>query len=86
MRIAQLTTFVMGSAWRNLTFLKLTTDENGNLAPWYHTHDDVPDRIDPQALTRVTDFVVALSRLIDREASRTIGSGAASPTATAERV
>src|SRR5262245_9009863 len=26
-RIAQLAVFVMGSAWRNLTFLKLTTDE-----------------------------------------------------------
>src|SRR2546423_13001199 len=26
-KIAQLSTFVMGSAWRNLTFLKLTTDE-----------------------------------------------------------
>ena len=27
MKIANLTTFVMGSVWRNLTFLKLTTDE-----------------------------------------------------------
>src|SRR3989442_13778329 len=26
-KIAQLSTFVMGSAWRNLTFLKLSTDE-----------------------------------------------------------
>ena len=23
-----------------------TTDENGNLAPWYHTHDDIPERVD----------------------------------------
>ncbi len=27
MRISQLSILVMGSAWRNLTFLKLTTDE-----------------------------------------------------------
>jgi hypothetical protein len=47
-----------------------TTDEGGNLAPWYHTEDDVPDRIDPEALTRATDFVVGLARLLDREAGR----------------
>jgi hypothetical protein len=64
-----------------------TTDENGNLARWYHTHDDVPDRVDSAALHRATDFVVALSRLIDREAGRTVGTVASSPpTAAAERV
>jgi Peptidase family M28 len=47
-----------------------TTDEDGNLAPWYHTHDDVPDRVDPGALSRATDFVVGLARLIDRDAGR----------------
>jgi hypothetical protein len=47
-----------------------TTDENGNLAPTYHTHDDVPDRVDPEALSRATDFLVALIRLVDREAGR----------------
>jgi hypothetical protein len=65
-----------------------TTDDGGNLAPWYHTHDDVPDRVDSTALHRATDFVVALSRLIDREAGRnavTPGSAAQSA-ATAERV
>src|SRR4051812_39088633 len=34
-----------------------TTDPDGNLAPWYHTHEDVPDRVDPEALTRATEFV-----------------------------
>jgi hypothetical protein len=48
-----------------------TTDEDGNLAPWYHTHDDTPDRVDPDALTRASDFVVSLARLLDREAGRT---------------
>jgi hypothetical protein len=47
-----------------------TTDSNGNLAPWYHTHDDTPDRVDSEALTEATDFVVALARLIDRDAGR----------------
>jgi hypothetical protein len=64
-----------------------TTDEKGNLAPWYHTHDDVPDRVDPAALHRATDFIVALSRLIDRDAGRTVTTLAGSPPpATAERV
>jgi Peptidase family M28 len=57
-----------------------TTDEDGNLAPWYHTHDDVPERVDSKALTRASDFVVSLVRLIDREAGRT-----AAPQPSAER-
>jgi hypothetical protein len=63
-----------------------TTDTNGNLAPWYHTHEDVPERVDSAALGHATDFVVALSRLIDREASRTVGAAPAQAAATAERV
>jgi hypothetical protein len=62
-----------------------TTDEEGNLAPWYHTDDDVPERVDGEALSRATDFLVSLVRLIDRDAGR----GAAHsqpPAATAERV
>jgi hypothetical protein len=49
-----------------------TTDADGNLAPWYHTEDDVPDRVDADALTRATGFVIALARLLDREAGRVI--------------
>jgi hypothetical protein len=63
-----------------------TTDADGNLAPWYHTHDDVPERVDSAALGHATDFVVALSRLIDREASRTVGAAPAQAGATAQRV
>ncbi len=48
-----------------------TTDGDGNLAPWYHTHDDVPERVDSETLTRATEFVVSLARLLDREAGRT---------------
>jgi hypothetical protein len=47
-----------------------TTDADGNLAPWYHTHDDLPERVDSAALHQATDFLVALSRLIGREAGR----------------
>jgi hypothetical protein len=53
-----------------------TTDEDGNLAPWYHTHDDVPDRVDPDALSRATEFVVGLARLIDRDAGRVLSQDA----------
>jgi Peptidase family M28 len=63
-----------------------TTDATGNLATWYHTHDDVPERVDSAALGHATDFVVALSRLIDREASRTVGAAPAQAGATAQRV
>src|SRR3954454_25331323 len=50
-----------------------TTDTDGNLAPWYHTHDDIPDRVDAAALTRATDFLLSLARLIDRGAARGAG-------------
>jgi Peptidase family M28 len=56
-----------------------TTDADGNLAPWYHTHDDVPENVDSTVLHRATDFVVSLSRLIDREAGRTAGAPPAAP-------
>src|SRR4051794_16314062 len=65
-----------------------TTDADGNLAPWYHTHDDVPDRVDAEALTGATDFLVSLVRLIDRDAGRRAGASSASQpaAAAAERV
>ena len=64
-----------------------TTDPDGNLAPWYHTLDDVPERVDSTALTRATEFVVALARLIDRDAGRQAGATSTAQTpAAAERV
>jgi peptidase M28-like protein len=53
-----------------------TTDENGNLAPWYHTEQDTPDRVDTASLDRAVDFVVGLARLIDRDTARRPGSAA----------
>jgi hypothetical protein len=65
-----------------------TTDPNGNLAPWYHTHDDTPERVDSEALTGATDFIIALARLIDRDAGRRASADSVTepPAATAERV
>jgi Peptidase family M28 len=63
-----------------------TTDADGNLAPWYHTHDDVPERVDAEALTRATDFLVSLARLIDRDAGRGTATATQPPAATAQRV
>ena len=69
-----------------------TTDAEGNLAPWYHTHEDTLERVDAAALTRATEFVVGLARLLDREAGRrrpvtTSAAASASPaSATANRV
>jgi hypothetical protein len=60
-----------------------TTDADGNLAPWYHTHDDVPERVDLTALDQATDFVVSLARLIDRDAGRTEVPTQTDPRATA---
>jgi hypothetical protein len=47
-----------------------TTDSERNLAPWYHTEDDVPERVDAAALSRATEFVISLVRLLDRDAGR----------------
>ncbi|MGH2955640.1 MAG: M28 family peptidase [Solirubrobacterales bacterium] len=55
---------------RKLRAITIRTTEDGALAPWYHTHEDVPARVDGEALTRATDFVVALARLLDREVGR----------------
>jgi len=42
----------------------------GSPAPWYHTNEDTPERVDEEALSRATEFVVALARLLDRDAGR----------------
>jgi hypothetical protein len=54
-----------------------TTDAEGNLAPWYHTHEDVPERVDAAALAQATDFIVALTRLLDRDSARSRAPAAA---------
>jgi hypothetical protein len=64
-----------------------TTDAGGNLAPWYHTHEDVPDRVDAATLTRATEFTIGLARLLDRDVGRRLGREPRVATAAAgERV
>ncbi len=46
------------------------TVTDGYRAPWYHRHEDTPDRVNAGALTTATDFVIALARLLDRDAGR----------------
>jgi Peptidase family M28 len=60
-----------------------TTDADGNLAPWYHTNEDVPERVDGESLTRASEFVVALARLLDRDAGRTAAQAPANPASPA---
>jgi hypothetical protein len=49
---------------------------DGLPAPWHHGHEDTPQRVVGEALTRATDFVVGLAALLDREAGRSDMSGA----------
>ena len=49
--------------------------EGGMLAPWYHTPDDRPEHVDDAALTRTTEFVIGLARLLDRDVGRRRPSG-----------
>jgi peptidase M28-like protein len=58
--------------------ITIRATDGGAPAPWYHTLEDTPERVDEQALTRATEFVVALARLLDRDAGR---RGAAAPLA-----
>jgi hypothetical protein len=50
--------------------ITIRATEGGSPAPWYHTLEDTPERVDEQALSRATEFVVALARLLDRDAGR----------------
>jgi hypothetical protein len=51
--------------------ITIRSTDGGEPAPWYHTQEDTPERVDEQVLTRATEFVVALARLLDRQAGRT---------------
>jgi hypothetical protein len=55
---------------RKLRAITVTSIDDGLPPPWYHTHEDTPDRVNAGSITRTTEFVVALARLLDREAGR----------------
>ena len=48
-------------AVRRRRTITVTGLADGLPPPWYHSHEDTPDRVVPQALTRATDFVVGLA-------------------------
>ena len=48
-----------------------TTDENGNLPLVPHPRGP-PERVDPDALARATEFVTSLARLLDRDTGRRV--------------
>ena len=54
--------------------ITIRATDGGSPAPWYHTLEDTPERVDEPALTRATEFVVALAHLLDRDAGRRAGA------------
>lgn len=56
---------------RGLRAITLTGLDGGLPAPWWHTHEDGPERVAGETLSRATDFVLSLAALLDREAART---------------
>jgi len=65
--------------------ISLTGLADGLPAGTYHTHDDVPENVDGEAMTRATDFTVALVRLIDRGAGRSAAPSPPPPDAIVAR-
>ena len=53
--------------------------EGGVNPPYYHTHDDTPDRLDEEAMSRAVAFVTDLARAIDRDVGRSRGASAPVP-------
>jgi hypothetical protein len=60
----------MPFAVRGYRAITITAIQDGLIPPWYHTHEDLPDRISADAMTRTTELVVGIARLLDREAGR----------------
>jgi hypothetical protein len=68
---------------RRMRVTTITSLSDGLPPPWYHTHEDLPKRVNDASLRRATEFVVGLVRLADREAGRSPAPAAepAEPTA-----
>lgn len=65
-----LATDALPVAIRRRRAITITGLADGLPAPWYHSHEDTPERVVGQAMTSATDFAVGLARLLDREAGR----------------
>jgi hypothetical protein len=55
---------------RGLRAISVLGAEDGVGPPYYHTHQDTPDRLDAEAMTRAVQFTVELARRLDREVGR----------------
>jgi Peptidase family M28 len=65
-----LSTDALPAAIRRRRAVSIVGLSEGLPPPWHHTHDDTPERVVGSAMARTSDFVVALARLLDREAGR----------------
>jgi hypothetical protein len=65
-----LATDALPASIRRLRSISIVGADGGLPPPWYHTHDDVPERVNASSLTAATEFVAGLARLLDREAGR----------------
>jgi hypothetical protein len=63
------------AAIRGLRAISIVGLDAGLPPPWFHSHEDVPERVDESALDRATEYVVGLAGLLDRGAGR----GASAP-------
>jgi hypothetical protein len=55
---------------RGFRAISLIGAENGVGPPYYHTHQDTPDKLDADAMTRAVEFTIELVRQLDRDVGR----------------
>jgi len=54
-----------------LRAITIEGNENGMIVPpYHHTHDDTPEKLDEDAMTRAVDFTLELVRQLDRDVGR----------------
>jgi hypothetical protein len=72
---------------RRFRAISLIGAEEGVGAPYYHTPQDTPDKVDDEALSRAVSFTVELVRAIDRDLARSAPAlDSAPPAAAAHQV
>ena len=57
---------------RGFRAISLIGATEGVGAPYYHTPEDTPDRVDQGSMDKAVDFTVALARAIDRDVTRAV--------------
>jgi hypothetical protein len=64
------TTDAIAASIRGMRVVTITSLNEGLPPPWYHNHEDTPERVNAASMTRATEFVIGLARLLDRDAAR----------------